>query len=375
MPRHDHDEVLLITGYPSFGARQLAALALRTRPGCFVYALVESSQLETAQEHIAALPPSSRQRFQLLEGSVTHIDLGLSGAEAKQLCAEIDCIHHMAQLSRPGMSRESAERVNIRGTLEMIEFARGCRHLRAFIHHSTAFVAGDRTGVVREESIEGQPLYRNHFETTKAIAEQFVRAAQHALPIMILRPTLIVGDSQSGEIDQLDGPYFPLLLMLSTPSELAVPVPHSENPLHLVPVDYVVQAALTLGRDPRAIGKTFHLADPHSLPANRVFQLLAQAVGRRAGGPLPAALTRALLNAPGMERFAWNPRSFLEQILTPVKFDTTHTEQLLAGTSITCPPFDTYVDQLVAYVRARFLVETPPDNGRPSLEIDMDDLP
>lgn len=375
MPRPGHDEVLLITGYPSFGARQLAALALRTHPNSFVYALVEPNQLETAQEHAAALAPSSRQRFELLEGSVTHIDLGLSGSEVKRLCAEVDRIHHMAQLSQPSEDRESVERVNIRGTLELLELARSCQHLRAFVHHSTAFVAGDRTGVVREDELDKHQQFRNNVEETKAIAERQVKAAMKALPAMILRPTLIVGDSQSGEIDRLEGPYFALLLVLSTPSEMAVPLPQSDNPLPLVPVDYVVQAALALGRDSRAIGKTFHLADPRCLPARRVFELLAQAGGRRTGGALPAALTKALLRTPGLERFARSPRSFLEQILTPVCFDTTNTDELLADTAIVCPPFEGYVEHLVAYVRARFLVETPPDNGRPSMELDADDLP
>jgi thioester reductase-like protein len=339
-----------------------------------VYALAEPDQLEAARDHAAALAPGARQRFELLEGSVTSIDLGLSGAEVRRLCAEVDRIHHMAQLSQPSVDLESATRVNIRGTLEILDLARGCHHLRALIHHSTAFVAGDRTGTIREDELDQHQQFRNHVEATKATAERLVRAAMRSVPALILRPTLIVGDSQTGEIDRLDGPYFALLLVLSTPSEMAVPLPRSENPLHLVPVDYVVQAALALGRDSRAIGKTFHLADPRSLPARRVFDLLAQASGRRTGGGLSAALTQTLLRTPGLERIARSPRAFLDQLLTPVQFDTTQTDLLLAGT-IPCPRFEDYVDHLVAYVRSRFLVETPPDHGRPSLEIDADDLP
>jgi thioester reductase-like protein len=375
MPRPGHDEVLLITGYPSFGARQLTAFALRSQPRCFVYALAEPDQLEAAREHAAALDPACRERFELLEGSVTHIDLGLPGADIRKLCLEIDRIHHMAQLTQPGVDQASAERVNIRGTLETLSLARDCKALRAFIHHSTAFVAGDRTGTVREEELDAHQQFRNHVESTKATAERLVRSAMRSLPALVVRPTLLVGDSQSGEVDRLDGPYFALLLMLSTPSEMAFPLPRSENPLHLVPVDYVVQAALALGRDNRAIGKTFHLADARCLPARRVFELLAHAGGRRTGASLPAALAKTLLRTPGLERLAGSPRSFLEQILTQVCFDTSQADQLLAGSGIQCPPFESYVDQLVAYVRARFLVEMPPDQGRPSLALDLDDLP
>jgi thioester reductase-like protein len=375
MPRPGHDEVLLITGYPSLGARQLAALALRTHPGTFVYALVSPEQAEAAQEHAAALAPEARSRIELLEGTVTHIDLGLSGAEVRRLCGEVDRIHHLEQLAHPGADAESATRVNVRGTLEVLELARSCPRLKALVHHSTAFVAGDRTGKVLEEELDQHQQFRNPFEETKATAERLVRAAMRSVPALVLRPTLIVGDSQSGEVDQLDGPYLVLLLALSTPPEMAVPLPRSDNPLHMVPVDYVVRAALALGRDSRAIGKTFHLADPRCLPADRVFELFARATGRRAGGALPTAFTQALLRVPGLTRLVRSPRAFLDHILTPVCFDTSHTDRLLADTGIVCPPFEDYVEHLVAYVRARYLVETPPDTGRPSLDLDADDLP
>ncbi|MCS6898868.1 MAG: SDR family oxidoreductase [Myxococcales bacterium] len=375
MPRPGYDEVLLITGYPTFGARQLVALALRTQPSTFLYALAAPEQMEAAQEHAAALSPDARERFELLEGTTTHIDLGLSGAEVRRICTEVDRIHHMEQLTHPSVDKESATRVNVRGTLEVLELARSCHQLKALVYHSTAFVAGDRTGKILEDELDKHQRFRNPVEETKAIAERLVRAAMRSIPAMILRPTLVVGDSQSGEVDQLEGPYLALLLILSTPPEMAVPLPRSDNPLHMIPVDYMVQAALALGRDSRAIGKTFHLADPKCLSADRVFEILARAAGRRIGGALPTAFTQALLRAPGLTRLVRSPRAFLDQILTPVCFDTSHTDQLLHGTGIVCPPFESYVDRLVAYVRARYLVETSPDTGRPSLDLDADDLP
>lgn len=375
MPRPGHEEVLLVTGYPAFGARQLVAQILRAQPTALVHALVEREQADAASEHRASLDPASRGRLELLEGSVTHIDLGLTGAEVKRLSGEVDRIHHTAQLARLDADRTSAERVNIRGTLEALELARHCRHLRAFVHHSTAFVAGNRRGTVREEQLDEGQGFRNHVEATRKVAEELVRAQMSRLPVVVVRPSLVVGDSQTGEIDRLDGPYFMMLLALAAPGDLAMPLPRTDVPLHLVPVDYVAAAAHALGRDGRALGRTFHLVDPRPLTARRVFELLAQAAGRRTGGTLPANLTKALLRLPGLDRLVRSPRSFLEQLVTPVRFDDAGTAELLAGTGIQCPPFESYAEQLVAYVRSRVLVAAPvPD--RPSMEVlDADDLP
>jgi len=375
MPRPGYEEVLLVTGYPSFGARQLVAHLLRAQPSALVYAVVEADQADQASEHLASLASQERQRVVLLGGSVTHIDLGLSGAEFRSLTAEVDRIHHMAQVSHLDADRTQAERVNIRGTLEILDLARNCGHLKALVHHSTAFVAGDRAGTVLERELDERQGFRTVVESTRMTAEKLVRASMNRLPALVLRPTLVIGDSQSGEVDRLDGPYLVVLLVLGAPGDMAVPLPRSDAPLHLVPVDYVTRAAHALGRDGRAIGKTFHIVDPDPLPARRAFELIARAGGHRAGGSIPPGLARFLLRTPGLERLARSPRAFFEHINTPVDFDASTTASFLAGTGITCPPFESYVEQLVAYVRARVLVVPSVGADRPSAELDADDLP
>jgi hypothetical protein len=85
-----------------------------------------------------------------------------------------------------------------------------------------------------------------------------------------------------------------------------------------------------------------------------VFELVAEAGGRRGPrGFIPANLTKALLKTPGLERYAKSPRSFVDQLVTEVRYDASETEDILAGTGITCPPFEAYVDKLVAFVRER----------------------
>jgi thioester reductase-like protein len=355
MPRPGYDEVLLVTGYPAFGARQLVTQILREQPGALVYAVVKANLAAQAEEHLASLDAGARQRVVLLDGDAAHMSLGLSGAEFRGLAAEVDRIHHAAQVTYPGVDRETARQVNLGATREALELARACGHLRAFIHHSTAFVAGDRTGIVYENELAAGQRFRNAVEETKATAEKLVQGAMGRLPALVVRPALVVGDSRSGEVDRLDGPYLMVLLILSSPADVAIPLPsRGDALLHMVPVDYVAAAAHALGRDGRAVGHTFHLVDDQPLTGKQVFDLVASAGGRRSPrGFLPANLTRLVLNTPGLERFARSPRLFFEQLITAVRFDTTNTRELLGDTAIRCPPFAGYVDALVAFARTR----------------------
>jgi nucleoside-diphosphate-sugar epimerase len=198
--------------------------------------------------------------------------------------------------------------------------------------------------------------FRNVVEETKARAEKFMRAAMERLPITILRPATIVGDSSTGDVDRFDGPYLLILLVITSPPDIALPLPgRGDEPLNLVPIDWVARASVAIGRDPRAHGRTFHLADPHPLSARRFFELVARAGGRRGPrGSIPANLAKALLRAPGLERLAQSPRAFLETMTTAVTYDTGNADELLTSLGVgPCPPLETYIDKLVDFVRER----------------------
>ncbi len=346
--------VVLVTGYPSFGVRQLVSHLLAEEPDTQVRAVVRASLAPAAQAHRASLDPALAARLTLLDGDAAHLDLGLRGREVRDLSAEVDRFHHAAQVSYLGAEPREAEALNVGGTREALAIARALPRLRAFVHHGTAFVSGDRTGLVREDELRRGQRFRNAVEETKARAEKLVRDASAHLPTVILRPSLVVGDSATGEVDRLDGPYLLVLLLLSSPVELAIPLPgRGRAPLHIVPVDYVVRAARLLGLHPDAVGKTFHLVDRAPLTAREVFELVARAGGKRGPrGFIPANVTRALLHTPGLDRFVKSPRAFFDQLVTEVQYDTRATDAVL-GHAVSCPPFASYVDPLVTYVRAR----------------------
>jgi len=359
MPRAGYDEVVLLTGFPTFPARRMCEELLRsdgvTQRKTLVHAVVRSKLAGEAIAALEALPFEQRQRVNLIEGDAAAMDLGLSGEEFSSLAHEVDRIHHVAQVSYLGVNPKTAEQVNVGGAREILEFAEACTSLRCLVFHSTAHVSGDREGLVLEDELKAGQSFRNIVEETKARAEKLVRAAMDRLPISVVRPSIVVGDSTTGEVDRFDGPYLLILLIVTSPPDFALPLPGRGNALlNLVPIDYVVRAAHAIGRSERAIGKTFHLVDPTPLPARRVFELVARAGGRRLPrGFIPANITKALLRTPGLERFAKSPRALLDTLGTDVTYDHAHTDEILADTLIQCPPFESYVDRIVEYVQMR----------------------
>jgi thioester reductase-like protein len=324
-------------------------------PRTLVYAVVRSSFAKDADAALARLPKGQKERVVVVEGDAASMDLGLSGKEYRELAAEIDRIHHLAQFTYPGVTAEMAEHVNIGAMREIIELGKCCGNVKSIVVHSSAMVSGNREGLVREEELSMGQQFHTAVEETLARAERLARQAMPSLPIAVVRPTQIVGDSTHGEIDRMDGPYLLILLIVSSPQDLPVPLPtRGDALLHVVPIDYVVRAAHYIGLQRSAVGRTFHLADPRPLTVRRVFELVAAAGGKRLpGGFIPTRVTKALLSAPGLSIFSKSPRAFVDTLATPVRYDTRNTDELLQATDVRCPPFESYVDAVVSFVRRR----------------------
>ncbi len=345
----------LLTGYPSFTAKKMCEELLRAPDRAEVFAVVHGKLAKGADVALADLSADERARLHLFDGDAAALDMGLSGAEYKDLARRITHVHHLARVSYSGIDRDTAEAVNVGATREVLEFAAACEKLRCVGVHSTAHVAGDRRGHLLEDELDCGQSFRNVVEETHARAEKLARRRQRKVPVCVLRPTTIVGDSRTGEVDRFDGPYLLIVLIATSPPELGLPLPGRANvPLHLVPVDYVVRASRALVLADLAPGRTFHLADPTPCTTRRVFELVAESLGKRTPrGFIPTNITRALLRTPGLDRVASRPRAFLESLATPTTLSTMNTDALLAGTDVRCPPFESYVDKLVEYVQTR----------------------
>ncbi len=346
-------ESVLITGFPAFTAKRMAAKVLAEDPTARVFLLSRSKFSDAATEFLSSLPTEHARRAETVIGDVCDMDLGLSGNEFQILANEVTTIHHLAGIYYMGVDKATARRVNIEGTRGVLELAGESKRLRRMCHWSTAAVSGKRRGVVLEDELDHHQGFYNFYEETKYVAEQLAAAAQRRIPITIFRPGIIVGDSKSGEIDKFDGPYYLMVLVATNSLQVHLPLPgRGTAPLPLVPIDYVIDAAYALSLDARAAGRTFHLTDPNPFSARRVYELVAErSQTKPPRGFIPKRLASTLLRAPGIEKLARAPLAFLESFDRQVFYNCRHALDLLAGTGIHCPSFDTYAERLVRYVR------------------------
>ncbi len=346
------DGLVLLTGFPAFLARRMCAKLLAHEER--VLLLVRESFVGQARQFVQRLPlPEARKRVEILVGDTLDMDLGLSGPEVARLLSEVSVIHNMAAVYYPAVSAEQAQRVNVEGTREMLSVALRMRRLERFNHYSTAFVAGDRTGVILEEELDAGQRFRNVIERTKCEAERLVRAAQRDLPISIYRPAMVVGDSRTGESDRQLGSHQLLNLIVNAPLNVSLPLPaEGAFPLNLVPVDYVVDAAHAISRMPAGVGLTFHLTDPNPFSAKHVYDLVAdRAERKRPHASQAARIVRTVLRWPLGARATSPLDDFLEQASRLVVFNCRNTLALLHDSPVRCPSFDRYVGPLVAQLR------------------------
>lgn len=344
--------VALVTGFPTSFLATRVVRRLLDDPETELRLVVQESALGRARELLGEMQAGERAR--ILVGDAASLDLGLSGAEVMALAREVDLIHHCVAATYLGVDPKTAERINIGTAREALELAELAENLERLVFWSTAMVAGKRRGQVLEDELEPSGPFRNEVERTRMCAERMVREVLDSVPTTILRPSLIVGDSQTGEIERLDGPYLLVLLMLNAPADLRVPLAgRGSVPLNLVPIDYVVDAGLHIAAQEASVGRTFHLVDPAPPTTREVFETIASILGKAPPrGEVPTRLATALMRTPGLERFANVPRTFLEQLATEVSYDDRNARALLEGSGIMCPKFEDYAETLVHYVEA-----------------------
>jgi thioester reductase-like protein len=342
----------LVTGFPGFIGRRLVEHIARSDPEGQIFALVQTKHLETAEQHRKQIGG----KLDLLTGDVEDMHLGLSGQEYQRLCDEVTDIFHLAAISYLGIPKETAWRVNVDGTRNVIELARDCARLRRFNHFSTCYVSGDRMGVIAEDELDRGQSFHNVYEETKFHAEKLVQKAAATLPVSIYRPPSVVGDSRTGEIDRFDGPYYLGILLVMSP--LVVPLPLPGNgiaPLNVVPVDFVVEAVWAISRDPRGAGGTFHLVDPNPMSARRAYEMIAEKAHKKLPRfNLPSKAADVMLRLPLLEKIARPQRAAITYVNHLAIFNWNNTMELLDGTGIRCPPLSSYLDKLMSYVKDHY---------------------
>ncbi|HMK73859.1 MAG TPA: SDR family oxidoreductase [Myxococcaceae bacterium] len=350
MPKPKDSGCYLVTGYPGFIGKRLAEHIARSDPGGHLFLLAQPKFTEEARGRAKRLKGASAE---VLTGDVTDLHLGLSGEEVTRVTDRVTDVFHLAAASHFTVSRDTATRVNVDGTRNVLELSRECPHLHRFTHFSTCHVAGDRVGIIAEDELDRGQSFRNAYEETKFQGEQLVARAAATLPVTVLRPSTVIGDSTTGEVDRFEGPYALAILLAMSPLVVPLPLPGGgAAPLNVVPVDFVVRAAWAISRDPRAAGKTFHLVDPSPMSTGRVYELMAERSQRRLPRfSFPALATDFVLRLPLLEKLARPQRAALSYVNQMAFFTSHATLELLDGTGVRCPPLTAYLDRLVAYVR------------------------
>jgi thioester reductase-like protein len=357
----DTGPVYLVTGYPGFRARRVLEELLASEAGARARLVVPNRQLEPAQMALARLPAEQRARVTALAGDTAHLDLGLSGAEYRSLAAELTRIEHCHQVLEIGTDQRAAEGVNVAGMREVLELGRATEHLESIVVHSSALVSGNRSGLVLEDELDAGQSFPDAVSETLARAERMARRAMASLPLLVVRPTHVVGDAIQGETGDLDGLYVLLLHMLSHPDTWCNGhEPHFDQPLDMIPVDYLVRVAHHLGRETAYARCTYHLPNPRPPSARRVAELLRASIERTYPGTAVASSTvRAFLSATASRLFTRGPKVLLDTFATRARYDTHHADEALRPVGMACPPFEAYVDRLVTHLMTRLLGRPP----------------
>ena len=347
-------ETLFITGFPGFIADRL--LERLARKPCRFLLLVQPSFIARAKDEIARiakLAGNPVDDFQIVEGDITHAELGLTPANAARVREETTRVFHLAAIYDLAVERQLALHVNVAGTTHVLQFARLMPQLRHFHHVSTCYVAGKREGVILETELRHDAGYRNFYEESKYLSEMAVEKFKTELPITIHRPAVVCGDSQTGETVKYDGVYYLIHYLLSWPNVLSlINIGNHEVSLNLVPVDFVVDAMAALAFDERAIGKTVQLADPSPLTTNQLFNAIAGSInGKRSRITAPAKWVSFFLMLPPSPRITGLPHHAVPYFFVKQLYDTSQAQQLLAPHGIECPPFPSYVDRIVNFAR------------------------
>ena len=352
-----------VTGATGFIGRYLVSNLLKRKGTVYVLVRKDSQKkLEAAGKKMGW----DMKRIVPVVGDMTAAKCGFSAAQVRTLKGKVKHFFHLAAIYDLQASAESQQAANIDGTRHALDLAAaieaGCFH-----HASSIAAAGLYPGIFREDMFEEAEGLDDPYLRTKHESEGLVRNEKR-IKWRIYRPGMVVGHSQTGEIDKIDGPYYFFTLIKKLREVLPpwMPVLGLEGGrINIVPVDYVADAMDHIAHKAKLDGHTFHLTDPEPLRVGEVLNTFARAghapqmtmrIDARMFAFVPGGIRMAVGNLPPIRRFMGMllrdfriPKSVLKFLSYPTRFDNRETERALRGSGISVPRLADYAWRLWDY--------------------------
>ena len=353
-----------VTGATGFIGKRLVGKLLQ-RKGAVVHFLIrkESEGKVAALREYWGVSPS---RAVPVFGDLTSKKLGVSAEDTKSLKGQIDHFHHLAAVYDLEADEESQIAVNVDGTRNTVEFAKaiGAGHFSSCVLHCRR---GPVRSVFREDMFDEAENYEHPYFMTKHESEKIVRL-ECKVPWTVYRPAAVVGDSRTGEMDKIDGPYYFFKLIQRMRQILPPWMPSvglEGGRINIVPVDFVVDSLDHISHQKRGSGACFHLVDLWGYRVGDVLDILSKAahapkmnlfVNAALMGFVPKSVKKGLMALAPVRRVykaimqdLGLPEDMMTFVNYPTRFDCRETLAALKGSGIECPNLKDYAWRLWDY--------------------------
>ena len=353
-----------ITGASGFIGKRLVRKLLE-RDDSIVYFLVREAERD-ALAGLYEFWGCDRSRVIPVVGDLTQPLLGVAAVDRKKLGKKTTHFFHLAAIYDLSAEADIQLKVNVDGTRNTVQFAEaiGARHFHLF---SSIASAGLFEGLFREDMFEEAEGLDHPYFRTKHDSEGIVRR-ECSIPWRIFRPALVVGDSQTGEMDKIDGPYYFFKLIQKMRKLLPSWMPTvgiEGGRINVVPVDFVVNAVDHIAHLKGEDGKCFHLVDPTPMRVGDLLNTFARAahapemtmrINAALFSFIPRHMRKGLLALTPVRRIRHAvmkdlglPDDMFRFVNYPTRFDCRETTRVLKGTGIAVPPLDSYAWRLWDY--------------------------
>jgi NAD(P)-dependent dehydrogenase (short-subunit alcohol dehydrogenase family) len=357
-----------VTGATGFIGKRLVKKLLETK-GTTVYFLIRpesAGKVADLHAYWGLSGAKAQARAVPIHGDLTGKKLGVSADDIKRLKGQVNHLYHLAAVYDLGADEEAQVAVNIEGTRNMVDLAKAID--AGHVHHvSSIAAAGLYEGVFREDMFEEAEGLDHPYFMTKHESEKIVRK-ECKVPWTVYRPAMVVGDSTTGEMDKIDGPYYFFKLIQRMRQILPPWMPSvglEGGRINIVPVDFVVNALAHISHQQGTASRCYHLVDPMGYRVGDVLDIFSRAahaprmnlfVNAALLGFIPKSVKKGLMALAPVRRIrnaVMKDLGLPEDILTfvnyPTRFDRRDTDAMLKGSGVECPNLKDYAWKLWDY--------------------------